>query len=149
MSFMDGMEKIAGGFLGGATQEQATDAAAEHVAQADPNQLADHLSQSVGGMNQGSLASLGQQLLHAYTGRQEYAGDATTATQEAGVSQAAVASGDPGAVGTMIQFAKAHPEVLQTAATAFMQRNPAAIAQLAPSLLQGIMGRLGSGGRTT
>jgi hypothetical protein len=143
MSFMDGLEKMAGGLMGGATQEQTADAASAHVAQADPNQLADHLSASVGTMDQGSLASLGQQLLHAYTNHDNAVGDANAATQEAGVSQAAVASGDPGAVGTLIQYAKMHPEVLQSAASAFMQHNPGAISQLAPGLLQGIMGRLG------
>ena len=146
MSFMDGLEKMAGGLLGGATQQQTADAAADHVAQTDPGQLAGQLTDSVGTMDQSSLSSLGQQLLHAYTNHQSFAGDANTATQEAGVSQAAVAAGDPGAVGTMIAFAKMHPEVLQSAATAFMQRNPAALTQLAPSLLQGIMGRLGGGG---
>jgi hypothetical protein len=145
MSFMDGLEKMAGGLLGGATQQQTADAAADHVAQTDPNQLADHLTDSVGTMNQSSLSNLGQELLHAYTNHQSYSGDANSATQEAGVSQAAVAAGDPGAVGTMIQFAKMHPEVLQSAATAFMQRNPAALTQLAPGLLQGILGRLGGG----
>ena len=140
---MDGLEKMAGGLLGGATQEQAVNAASTHVQESDPNQLADHLSNSVGTLDQSSLASLGQQLLHAYTNHDNSVGDANAATQEAGVSQAAVASGDPGAVGTLIQYAKMHPEVLKSAATAFMQHNPGAIAQLAPGLLQGIMGRLG------
>jgi hypothetical protein len=45
----------------------------------------------------------------------------------------------------MLQFAKNHPEVLQNAASAFMQKNPGAISQLAPGLLQGIMGKLGGG----
>ncbi len=146
MSFMDGLEKMAGGLLGGATQQQAADAASAHVAAAEPDQLADHLTGSVGTMDQSSLSNLGQELLHAYTNHQSYAGDANTATQEAGVSQAAVAAGDPGAVGTMIALAKNNPQVLQAAASAFLQHNPAAITSLAPGLLQGILGRLGSAG---
>jgi hypothetical protein len=143
---MDGLEKMAGDAFGGATQEQTAVAASAHVQESDPNQLADHLSNSVGNLDQNSLASLGQQLLHAYTNHDNSVGDANAATQEAGVSQAAVASGDPGAVGTLIQFAKMHPEVLKSAASAFMQHNPSAIAGLAPGLLQGIMGRLGGSG---
>ena len=145
MSFMDGLEKMAGGLLGGVTPEQASAAAADHVANADPSQLADHLTESVGTMNQSSLSNLGQQLLQTYTNHQAYDGDANTATQEAGVSQAAVAAGDPGAVATMIQFAKNNPQVLQAAASAFMQHNPAAIESLAPGLLKGIMGRFTGG----
>ena len=147
MSFMDNLGKMAGGFLGNASPQEAADAASDHVANADPSEVADGLSQSVGNMDQPSLSSLGQQLLHAYTNNQSYSGDANSATQEAGVSQAAVASGDPGAVGMMLQFAKMHPEVLQTAASAFMQKNPSALGALAPTLLQGIMGRFGGGGR--
>jgi hypothetical protein len=143
MSFMDGLEKMAGGLLGGATQQQTVDAAADHVAQTDPSQLADHLTDSVPSMDQSSLSNLGQELLKAYTNHQSYSGDANSATQEAGVSQAAVAAGDPGAVGMMLQFAKMHPEVLQSATTAFMQHTPSAISQFAPGLLQGILGRLG------
>jgi hypothetical protein len=143
MSFLDGLEKLAGGLLGGATQDEAAGAAVAHAEQSDPSQLADHLTESVGSLDRNSLSNLGQQLLHAYTNHASYDGDANTATQEAGVSQAAVAAGEPGAVGTLIQFAKNHPEVLQSAASAFMQHNPGAIAQLAPGLLQGILGRLG------
>jgi hypothetical protein len=143
MSFFDGLEKMATDFLGNATPQQAADAASDHVATADPNQTADHLTQSLGSLNPQMLSNLGQQLLSSYTNHASYAGDANSATQEAGVSQDAVAAGEPGALGMMLQFAKNHPEVLQNAASAFMQKNPGAIGSLAPGLLQGIMGRLG------
>jgi hypothetical protein len=145
MSFLDNLTKMAGQVLGNATPEQAADAAASHVEGADPSETADHLIQSLPNMNSGSLMALGQQLLSTYTQHSSYAGDANTATQEAGVTQDAVAAGDQGAVGTLIAFAKNHPEVLQTAATAFMQKNPSALTSLAPGLLQGIMGKLGGG----
>ena len=145
MSFMDELGKMAGGMLGNMSPQQAADAASDHVASADPNEVADGLTQSVGKMDQSTLSNLGQQLLQSYTNHQSFDGDANAATQEAGVSQAAVASGDPGAVGTLLQFAKMHPEVLQTAASAFMQKNPSALGALAPTLLQGIMGRFGGG----
>lgn len=145
MSFLDNLTKMAGQVLGNATPEQTADAAASHIASADPSETADHLLQSIPNMNSGSLMALGQQLLSTYTQHSSYAGDANTATQEAGVSQDAVAAGDQGAVGTMIAFAKNHPEILQSAATAFMQKNPSALTSLAPGLLQGIMGKLGGG----
>jgi hypothetical protein len=134
MSFFDGLAKMAGDVLNNATPQQAADAASDHVQNADPSETADHLTQS-----------LGQQLLSSYTNHASYAGDANAATQEAGVSQDAVAAGEPGAVGTMLQFAKNHPEILQNAASTFLQKNPGAIGSLAPGLLQGIMGRLGGG----
>jgi hypothetical protein len=56
-----------------------------------------------------------------------------------------VASGSPQGVAALIDYAKSNPQVLQQAASAFMQRNPAALQQLAPGLLQGIMGHLGGG----
>jgi hypothetical protein len=143
MSFFDGLEKMATDFLGSATPQQAADAASDHVQNADPNDTADHLTQSLGSLNPQMLSNLGQQLLSSYTNHASYAGDANSATQEAGVSQDAVAAGEPGALGMMLQFAKNHPEVLQNAASAFMQKNPGAIGSLAPGLLQGIMGRLG------
>jgi hypothetical protein len=145
MSFLDNLTKMAGQVLGNATPEQTADAAASHVAGADPSETADHLLQSIPNMNSGSLMALGQQLLSTYTQHPSYPGDANTATQEAGVTQDAVAAGDQGAVATMIAFAKNHPEILQTAATAFMQKNPSALTSLAPGLLQGIMGKLGGG----
>jgi hypothetical protein len=144
MSFMDEIGKLAEGFLGGATPQQAADAAADHVQSADPSATADHLTQSLGNFDPATLSNLGQQLLSSYTNHQSYPGDANSA-QEAGVSQDAVAAGEPGALATMLQFAKNHPEVLQNAASAFMQKNPAAISQLVPGLLQGIMGKLGGG----
>jgi hypothetical protein len=145
MSFMDGLEKMVGQFMGGASPQQAADAASEHVASSDPNELAGHLQQSLGSMDPSSLSGLGQQLLESFTNHPASTEDANAATASAGVSAADVASGDQGAIGSLIAYAKSNPQVLQSAASAFMQKNPGAIAQLAPGLLQGIMGRLGGG----
>jgi hypothetical protein len=145
MSFMDEIGKLAGGLFGGASPQQAADAASEHVQSADPNQTADHLTQSLGNFDPATLSNLGQQLLSSYTNHQSYAGDANSATQEAGVSQDAVAAGNPGAVGMLLQFAKNHPEVLKNAASSFMQNNPGALSALPPGLVQGIMSKLGGG----
>jgi hypothetical protein len=143
MSFLDGIGKLAGQFLGGADPQQAADAASEHVASSDPNELAGHLTQSLGTLDPSALQGLGQQLLETFTNHPASTEDANAATASAGVSPADVASGDQGAIGSLIAYAKSNPQVLQSAASAFMQKNPGAIAQLAPGLLQGIMGRLG------
>ncbi len=136
---MENLSSLVGQFFGGATAQQASAAASTHVQEADPNEVADHLSQSVNTMDQPSTANLGQELLAAFTA---HTGDASTATNAAGVSPAAVASGEPGAVGALLQYAKQNPQVIQAAASAFMQRNPAALTSLAPGLIQGIMSRL-------
>jgi hypothetical protein len=145
MSFFDSLGKMASEFLSNASPQETADAASAHVASANPSETADQLTQSVGNFDPQTLMNLGQQLLASYTQHPSYAGDANSATQEAGVSQDAVAAGEPGAVGMMLQFAKNHPEILQNAASAFMQKNPGAIGQLAPGLLQGIVGKLGGG----
>ncbi len=146
MSFMDDVSKAAGGMLGGASPQQAADAASDTVQNTDSGELAGHLTQSLGNMDGGTLSSLGGELLQSFTNHAGFSGDANSAAQAAGVSQDAVASGDPGAIGTLMQFAKGHPGVLQAAAGAFLQKNPGAISSLAPGLLQGVMGRLGGSG---
>ena len=142
MSFMDEIGKMASGLLGGASPEAAAGAASDHVANMDSGALGDHLTQSLGNMDQGMLAGLGQQLLASFTNHPAYAGDASSATQDAGVSQSDVAAGDPGAIGALINLAKNNPGVLQNAASRFLGNNPNAISSLAPGLLQGIMGKL-------
>ena len=143
MSFMDEIGKMAGGLLGGADPQQAADAASDHVATMDSGQLGDHLTQSLGNMDNSSLMGLGQQLLSTFTNHAGYSGDANTATQDAGVSQADVAAGDPGAIGALIDLAKNNSGVLQNAASQFLGNNPSALSSLPPGLLQGILGRLG------
>ena len=60
MGFMDNIGKMAEDAFGGASPQQAADAASEHVQNMDPNQLGDHLAQSVPNMDQSSLMGLGQ-----------------------------------------------------------------------------------------
>jgi hypothetical protein len=63
-------------------------------------------------------------LLAAYTLNAGYAGDASAATQRAGVSQVAVAAGDRGAIALMVQLAKNEPKILEVVANAFLRRHP-------------------------
>lgn len=85
------------------------------------------------------MANLGRELLASFT---QHSGNSAAATDAAGVKQASAEDGDPGAVSTLIQYAKSNPQVVQSAASAFMQRNPGALTSLAPGLIQGILSRL-------
>jgi hypothetical protein len=67
MSFMDNLTQMAGQLFGGANAQQASTAAGEHVAGMDPNELAGHIQQSLGSLDTGNLAALGQQLLASFT----------------------------------------------------------------------------------
>ena len=136
---MENIESLIGQVFGGATAQQVASAASAHVQEADPNELADHLTQSANTMDQSSAASLGSELLAALT---QHTGGAASAMDATGVTQQSVTSGEPGAVSALVQYAKSNPQVLQAAASAFMQRNPAALTSLAPGLIQGILGRL-------
>jgi hypothetical protein len=147
MSFMDNLTQMAGQLFGGANAQQASTAAGEHVAGMDPNELAGHIQQSLGSLDTGNLAALGQQLLASFTAHPP-APDGPEAAVEAGTTAEAVASGSPNAISSLVDYAKSHPEVLSAASTAFMQHNPQALEQLAPGLLSGIMDRF-KGGQTT
>jgi hypothetical protein len=143
VSFFDEAAKFASEAFGGVPPEATAQAASDHISSMDDGQLAGHLQQSVGTMDQSSLVSLGQHLLQTIENR---GGDAAQAAQQAGTSQEEAASGSPGAISALFDYAKNNQGMLQEAGQAFVQRNPGAIAQLAPSFLQGIMVRLGGSG---
>ena len=145
MGFMDNIEKLVGDLGGGGSAQQAVNAASDHVENMDSNELAGHLTQSLPTMDRSSLAGLGQQLLATFTSHPASPGDASVATQAAGVSESEVAAGEPSAVAALIGYAKANPQILQAAASAFVQRNPSALEQFAPGLLQGVMSRFKGG----
>jgi hypothetical protein len=140
MSFLDGIGKMASGLLGNFQPADVAQAASDHVSQMDPNELAGHLQQSVGTMDQSSLMTLGQHLLQQCMGGGS--GDAAQVTQNAGTTPDAVSSGSPNAISSLIEYCKSNPAVLQAATTALAQRNPEALQQMAPGLISGIMGRL-------
>ncbi len=141
MSFFENIGSLAEDLLGGASPQQLAEAVAQHVQNADPDELGQHLTESLGTLDGDGVAQLGRHLLQSFT-NSSGAGASETAAA-AGTTEAAVAAGDGGAVGALIAYAKGNPQVLQEAANAFIQRNPGAIAQLAPGLLQGIASRLG------
>jgi hypothetical protein len=142
MSFLDGLSKLAGNLFGGADQTQVAQAASDHVASLDPATLAGHLKDSLGTMDQGSIGQLGSQLLAAFNNHPASPADADTAANAAGTSTEAVAAGDPGAVGSLIDYAKEHPELLSTATQAFTQGNIASLSSMAPGFVSEIVSRL-------
>ena len=113
------------------------------IKQLSGEQLGNLLKNGAGQVDDTTRASLGQHLLDAFTNHVPYTGTGAEAAADAGTSAEAVAAGSPGAIGTLIDYAKAHPEIIQTATAAFVQRNPAVLAQLGPALL----GNLFGGGR--
>jgi hypothetical protein len=138
----DNLLKIASEALG-SNQQQTAQAASDHVAGMDPNDLASHLQQSLGSMDGSSLAGLGQQLLKAFDSHPASPASGGDAAAAAGTDSQAVASGSPDAISSLIAYAQSNPQILQAASSAFMQHNPQALTQLAPGLLQGILGKLG------
>ncbi|BDE04999.1 hypothetical protein WPS_02750 [Vulcanimicrobium alpinum] len=123
--------------LGSASPQQVADATRDHVADADPGQLADHLTQGAQGMNGSQLAALGTSLLGALSA---HGHDEATA-QDAGVDTNAAKSGDQQNVVALIQHAQQNPGALRDAAVSFVQQNPQVLQQL-PGLLQGVLSRL-------
>jgi hypothetical protein len=110
------------------------------IKQLGGGQLGDMLHNGSTQVDDTTRASLGQHLLDAFTNHVPFTGTGADAAAQAGTSEAAVQSGDPGAVGALINYAKAHPEIIQTATTAFLERNPAVLAQIGPSVLGSLFG---------
>jgi hypothetical protein len=125
MSFMDNISKTVSSLFGGG--------ASGDVAQ----NLEGHLSS----MDPATLGTFGQQLLNTFTSHTGYQGDGAAAAAAAGTSAEAVASGAPGAISSLISYAQQNPQVLQACMTAFQERNPQALAQFAPGLLQHLTGK--------
>jgi hypothetical protein len=134
MSFMDNLGKM---FGGGSNP-------LDMIKNLTGDQLGNVLQTGANQLPEDSRAQLGQQLLQAFTNHVPYTGDGAQAAQAAGTTADAVASGAPSALSSIIDYAKAHPEVLQTAATAFATKNPQVLTQLLPSL----SGMFGGGAKT-
>lgn len=103
-------------------------------------QLGDMLKNGVSQTDDATRGSLGQHLLDAFTNHEPYIGTGAQAAAEAGTSAESVQNGVPGAIGTLIEYAKAHPEVIQAATTAFLTRNPSVLAEIGPAVLGKLFG---------
>ncbi len=119
MSFLDGLGKMVGQFT-----------------QSNPqgvSEIAGHLMASVPGLDDATKASLGQHITDALA--QVHGSDADTIAQQAGTSTEDVAAGNEGALQKIIGLAQQHPEMLQAATQAFAERNPQALMQFAPAIM--------------
>jgi hypothetical protein len=128
MSFMDNISKAVGGLFGGAGG-------------ADAGAAAQNLTGHLNSMDPATLGTFGQQLLNTFTSHTGYPGDGAQAAAAAGTTPEAVASGAPGAIGSLISYAQQNPQVMQACMTAFQEKNPAALAQFAPGLMQHLTGK--------
>ena len=142
MSFLGNIESLVTSFASqlpeGTTPQEVASAASDHVQNLDSGELAGHLTQSVGQMDQQHSAGLAQTILGLLA---NHGASAQNLEEQTGTSAEAAASGDPDAVSSLIDYAKNNPGLLQAATSAFVERNPQALAQFAPGLLSGIMGR--------
>lgn len=111
------------------------------IKQLSGDQLHQAMSGSVDKLDDNSRASLGQHVLDAFTNHQGFSGTGADAAQQAGTTEEAVQSGSPGALQSILDYAKGHPEIMQTASTAFMTKNPGILASLGPSLLGGLFNK--------
>ncbi len=125
MSFIDNISKAVSGLFGGAGSADATQNLEGHLNSMDP----------------ATLGTFGQQLLNTFTSHEGYPGDGAQAAAAAGTTPEAVASGTPGAIGSLIAYAQQNPQVMQACMTAFQEKNPAALAQFAPGLMQHLTGK--------
>jgi hypothetical protein len=119
MSFIDGLGKIVGQFT-----------------QNNPQGVSDisgHLLASIPGLDDSAKASLGQHITDALA--QQHGTDADSIAQQAGTSTDEVASGNEGALQKIIGMAQQHPEMLTAATQAFAERNPQALMQFAPAIM--------------
>ena len=110
------------------------------IKQLSGDQLGNLLQNGSAQVDDTTRSSLGQHLLDAFTNHVPFTGTGAEAAAQAGTSAEAVQSGNPGAVGSLIDFAKGHPEVIQAATSAFLERNPALLTQLGPSLMANLFG---------
>jgi hypothetical protein len=103
-------------------------------------QIGNVLQAGAGQADDATRASLGQQLLDAFTNHVPFTGTGADAAVHAGTTEEAVQSGTPDAITAIVNYAKGHPEVIQAATTAFVTKNPEVLKQLGPSLLSGLFG---------
>jgi hypothetical protein len=126
--------------LGSASPSDVQDAAADHVGGLGAGELVEHLIGMVPNLPDGARSELANTVLGALGQN----GKSEDAVQDAGVPTDDAKDGDPEALTQLLQHAASDPSSLKDAAVTYITGNPQLIAQYAPKLLQGILGRLGS-----
>ncbi len=125
--------------LAGADRGAVAQAAGDHVAGMDTDELAGHVTQAAQSMDGGSLGTLAQSLLGALANHGSGEGDA----QDAGVPTDDAKAGDGDAVSQLISHVAQNPAALREAATTFLSQNPQLVQQFAPDFAKGILAKLG------
>jgi len=124
----------------GTTSASDLQAAAEaHLGGLDSGEIVNHLIGMVPNLPDGAAAELAQTVLGALGQN----GSSESDAQDAGVPTDDAKTGDPAAVGALLQHAASDPASLKDAAVSFITNNPQLLQQYAPGLMQGILGRLG------
>jgi hypothetical protein len=126
--------------LGNASPGDVQDAAAQHVGSLDTGELVNHFLGMVPNLPDSARSELASTVLGALGQN----GTSETDVAAAGVPTDAAKSGDPDALGALLQHAASDPSSLKDAAVSYITNNPQLIQQYAPKLLAGILGRLGS-----
>jgi hypothetical protein len=125
--------------LGEAAPGDLQNAAEQHVGGLDPGELVNHLIGMVPNLPDGARSELAGTVLGALGQN----GKSESDVQDAGVPTDDAKSGDPAALGALLEHAASDPSSLKDAAVSYITNNPQLIRQYAPSLLQGILGKLG------
>ena len=116
------------------SSSEVADAASAHVAQVDPETLANHLTNGTQRMNGDTLGALAESLLSSF---------AKNGTPDGGAPAAAAATESPSQenVASLISAASENPTALRDGVVRFVQQNPQVLTQV-PGLLEGVLGRL-------
>ena len=116
------------------SNSEVADATSAHVAQTDPETLANHLTNGTQRMSGDTLGSLAQSLLGSL---------AKNGTPDGAAPAAAAATEAPNQenVAALIGAASENPAALREGVVRFVQQNPQVLTQV-PGLLEGVLGRL-------
>jgi hypothetical protein len=126
--------------LGNASPADVQDATEQHVSSLDPGELVNHFISMVPNLPDDARSSLASTVLGALGQN----GKSESDVQDAGVPTDEAKSGDPAALGALLEHAASDPSSLKDAAVSYITSNPQLIQQYAPKLLEGILGKLGS-----
>lgn len=126
--------------LGNASTGDLQAAAEQHVGSLDSSELVNHFISMVPNLPDGARSQLASTVLGALGQNGKSEGD----VQDAGVPTEDAKSGEPAALGALLEHAASDPSSLKDAAVQYITANPQLIQQYAPRLLAGILGRLGS-----
>ena len=127
--------------FGNYASAEVADAAEKFISKMDERDLAAAIEESERTMSAQGRAQLVEAIFDAFRHRGESSEDAA---EGSGASLEALARGDESAVRALIEYAKNNAGLLKEAAIVLIERRPAIVSELAPSLAGGIVRRLQS-----